>query len=186
MVFGLIIIGALLVVVAFNNSMSTLASQLESDIPGYFKWAVAIAAIVGLGYAPGMEKPSRWLLALVLVVIVLKNYSGIIAGFQNFSQSSGAATGSGTQAPATQYITTGSGTPTQTQLAGGTSSPSSPTQTAANAIASGTAPLYGQFNPSSVLAAFASSSGFGSAPASSSGGNFQGPQTPDSLTSGLF
>ena len=54
---AILILGALLVVTAFNNSFSALATELEADIPGYFKWAAAIAAICALGYIPGMRTP---------------------------------------------------------------------------------------------------------------------------------
>ena len=73
MPFAILLIGAILVVTAFNNSFGTLASELESDIPPYFKWAAAIAAILGLGYIPGLRTPSRYLLGLVLLVILLTN-----------------------------------------------------------------------------------------------------------------
>lgn len=86
MPFALILIGAVIVVVAFNGTQAGLASELENDIPGFFKWAAAIAAILGLGFVPGLRTPSRWLLALVALVILLTNYQRIIAGFQNFAQ----------------------------------------------------------------------------------------------------
>jgi len=52
MPFAILIIGAILVITAFNNSFGTLATQLEGDIPGYFKWAAAIAAI--------LDVPAAW------------------------------------------------------------------------------------------------------------------------------
>jgi hypothetical protein len=105
MPFAVLIIGALLVIVAFNNSMSTLASELEADIPPYFKWAAAIAAILGLGYIPGLRIPSRYLLALVLLVVLLKNYTQIFAGFQSFLTGSGtpSASGAGQPNPTASY-----------------------------------------------------------------------------------
>jgi hypothetical protein len=99
MPFAVLIIGAILVVVAFNNSMSTLASELEADVPGYFKWAAAIAAILGLGYIPGLRTPSRYLLGLVLLVVLLKNYTQIFSGFQGFLTGSGTPSASGAGAP---------------------------------------------------------------------------------------
>jgi predicted membrane protein len=97
---AILIIGALLLITAFNNSFGTLTTALETDIPGYFVWAVAIAAIMGVGYIPGMRTPSRYLLALVLMVILLTNYTQIFAGFTSFA-SSGATTTAGTGGTAT-------------------------------------------------------------------------------------
>ena len=99
MPFAILLIGAILVITAFNNSFGALASELEADIPPYFKWAAAIVAILGIGYIPGLRTPSRYLLALVLLVILLKNYSGILAGFQTFLTSGGTASASGAGAP---------------------------------------------------------------------------------------
>lgn len=91
MAFVAIIIGTILIVAAFNNTHGQLAQALEQDVPGFFVWAIAIAAILGLGFIPGMAKPSRWLLALVVIVIVLSNYKSIVAGFSEFAASSGEA-----------------------------------------------------------------------------------------------
>jgi hypothetical protein len=99
MPFAVLLIGAILIIVAFNNSASALASQLEGDVPGYFKWAAAIAAILGIGYLPGMRTPSRYLLGLVLLVVLLKNYTTIYSGFQTFLTSGGATTGAGAAQP---------------------------------------------------------------------------------------
>jgi hypothetical protein len=108
MPFAVLLIGAILVIVAFNNSAPALVSQLEGDIPGYFKWAAAIAAILGIGYIPGLRTPTRYLLALVLLVILLKNYTKIYAGFQSFLTGSGtpSGTGAGTPNPTASYTST--------------------------------------------------------------------------------
>jgi hypothetical protein len=97
---AILIIGALLLITAFNNSFGALTTALETDIPGYFVWAAAIAAIMAIGYVPGLRTPSRYLLALVLVVILLANYTQIYAGFTSFA-SSGATTTAGTGGTAT-------------------------------------------------------------------------------------
>jgi hypothetical protein len=100
MPIAILIIGAILVITAFNNSFPALATALETDIPPYFVWAAAIAAICAIGYIPGLRTPSRYLLALVLLVILLANYTQIYAGFQGFA-SSGATTTAGTGGTAT-------------------------------------------------------------------------------------
>lgn len=79
----LALIGAALVLVALRNTQSQLATALEQDVPGYLKWVAAIAAIGALGYIKPLEVPSRWLLALVLMVIVLTNYQQIFQSFQS-------------------------------------------------------------------------------------------------------
>ena len=108
MPFAILLIGAILVVVAFNNSAPALASELESDLPPYFKWAAAIVAILGIGYIPGLRTPSRYLLALVMLVILLANNSQIIAGLKTFFTSSGtpSGTGAGAANPTASYTST--------------------------------------------------------------------------------
>lgn len=78
-----LLIGAVLIVAALRDTQGDLATALKSDVPDYIVWAAAIAAIGALGYIPGIKPAARVLLALVIVVIVLKNYTAIIAGFQN-------------------------------------------------------------------------------------------------------
>jgi hypothetical protein len=94
MPFALLLIGAVLIVVALNNTHAQLATQLESDVPGYFRWGAAIVALLALGYIPGLRSPSRWLLALVVVAIVVKTSVGtqLFAAIANFARSGGAVT----------------------------------------------------------------------------------------------
>lgn len=167
MPFAVLLIGIILVVVAFNNSFGQLATQLEGDIPGYFKWAAAIAAILGLGYIPGMKTPSRYLLGLVLLVILLTNYSSIISGFQTFLTSGGATTGAGAGAanPSTAYATNPTTTtpPTAAQIAGGAG-----TTTAAGTTSAGVAQALSgaqmlAANPLNPAAYTQLASGFGAA-----------------------
>ncbi len=119
MPIALILIGAILIIVAFNNSMGQLATQLQSDVPGFFIWAVAIAIILGLGYVPGLKTPSRWLLALVVLVIVLTQYRKIISGFTTFAASGGKTTGAAAPDPATAFAASPTGPlPTGAEVAG--------------------------------------------------------------------
>jgi type III secretory pathway component EscV len=168
MPFVVLLIGALLIVTAFNNSFGTLATQLEGDIPGFFKWAAAIAAILGLGYIPGFRTPSRYLLALVLMVILLANYSQIIAGFQSFLTSGGTASGGAGQAnPSAAYTANPATTttPTTTQISGGagttTSATTSATTTAASATQTLTAAQALAANPLNPNAYVGLAAGFG-------------------------
>jgi hypothetical protein len=160
---ALLLIGALLIVVAFQNTMGQLATELEADIPGFFVWVVAIAAILGLGYIPGLKQPSRWLLGLVVLVIVAVNYKTILAGFTSFASTGSSATASGAAAaPANPSSAVAAGTtPTAGQVAGtssGTSS-SSAASSAAGGIAGAIAgPGLGALGSagSSIIANYAS------------------------------
>ena len=86
MVLILLIIGGILIVAAFRNSQGSLFTALYQDIPAFVVWAAAIFAIGAIGFIPGLKPVSRAILALVLTVIVLRNYQQIIAGFQNVWQ----------------------------------------------------------------------------------------------------
>lgn len=169
MPFFLILLAALLAIVAFNDSAGTLAIQLEEDIPQFGKWALAIFGVGVLGWIPGMQTISRWLLALVFVVLIVKNYQQIINGFQEATCSAdfgGGGTASQTAAtPAQAYIanpnapqiTSNEITGTGSVAAGASSS------AAASVNAAGIQPQvaspYGAFDPSLFLAEFAA--GFG-------------------------
>jgi hypothetical protein len=163
MPFAALIVGAVLIVVAFNNTHGQLASELESDIPGYFRWAAAIAAILGLGYVPGLRTPSRWLLALVMVVIVLVNYQAILAGFTNFFGSSGAASGGAAANPSAGYAANpaGAASPDPSAVAGASPGGSvAPASSTAGAASNPAATLAANpFNPSAYLGLI--ESGFG-------------------------
>lgn len=116
---ALLLIGAILIIVAFNNTMGQLAHELIDDVPGYFVWMVAIVAILALGYVPQLKTPSRWLLGLVILVVVLTQYQKIIDGFQSFAQSGGKAIGSDAPDPATAFPSSPAGPlPTQAQVTG--------------------------------------------------------------------
>jgi hypothetical protein len=144
MPIALILIGALLIVVAFNNTMGQLVTELENDIPGYFVWAIAIGVILGLGYVPGMKQPSRWLLGLVVLVILLTNYKALLSGVSTFAKTGAAATGAGAATaptnPATAYASSPSGAiPTAGEVSGtssgGTTSAAATAQTAVGGLA---------------------------------------------------
>lgn len=105
MLIFLLLIGVVLMVTAFAGTYSQLATELENDIPGYFKWGFALAAIVAFGYVPGMKTASRWLLAIVILVLVLKGFPTLKAQLTNFmNQGAAAAGGSNTAATATNAV----------------------------------------------------------------------------------
>jgi len=166
MPFAILIIGAILVVVAFNNTAGQLATELETDIPGYFKWAAAIAAILGLGYIPGLRVPSRWLLGLVLLVILLKNYSQIIAGFQSFLTTTPSTAAAGNASPTQAYAInpTSNAVPSASAIAGtGGTTGTTPTTQVAGATQALTAAQQLAANPLNPNAYTSLISGFGAA-----------------------
>ena len=163
----LLFIGAIIAVAAFNNAQGTLATELETDVPPFLKWGLAVFAVGGLGWIPGFEKPSRWLLALVFVVIVLKNYANIIAGFQALGQGT-AQTAQPTAASATPALAYASNPAspqiTSAEVTGTGSIPAGATSAqAVNINASSQTPVvqssFGAYDPENYLAAF--ESGFG-------------------------
>lgn len=158
MPIAILILGALLIVVAFNNSFGALTTELEQDIPGYFKWAAAIVAILALGYIPGLKTPSRYLIGLVALVVVLKNWPGIQSGFTAFTSSPGSASGAGTAtaSPTASYTSTyaPAASAAATTTAAGSGSAATPV-TAQSLIAAN--PL----SPSAYLQAAGMGSGFG-------------------------
>jgi hypothetical protein len=83
----LILIGVVLAVVALRNTAGNLGTALETDLPGFFKWGLAIGAVGGAGYVPGFQTVSRWMLGLILLVLVLTNYQKFFAGFTTLAQS---------------------------------------------------------------------------------------------------
>lgn len=87
MILVALFIGAILVVAAIRNTYGSLFSALSVDVPAFVVWAAAILAIGALGFLPGMKPVSRGLLALILVVIVLRNYQAILKGFTTVSVS---------------------------------------------------------------------------------------------------
>lgn len=88
MTLAILLIGVIILVAAFRDTQGSLFSALGTDVPQFVVWAAAIVALGVIGFIPGLKPVSRGLLALVLVVIIMRNYQGILAGFQNAWQSS--------------------------------------------------------------------------------------------------
>jgi hypothetical protein len=167
MPFVILILGIILVVVAYQGTHAALLADLQQDLPGFFKWALAISAVVALGYVPGLQKPSRYLLGLVMLVIFLMNYSNILNGFKSLSSSGQASTDLGSTSslasnPTASYSTAYA--PQAASAAGETTSTGSAIANTAAGVSSGTAPLsrIPPTDPNFYLAQFHSPSvGFG-------------------------
>lgn len=83
MPLALLIIGIMLAVSALRGTEEQLGTLIVGDITGGFlTWVAAIVAIGALGYVPQLQLPSRMLLALVLLVLLLKNGTGFFSQFQ--------------------------------------------------------------------------------------------------------
>ena len=151
MPFVLLIVGAILILTAYRNTYGDLATALETDVPGFAKWALALAVVGGLGWVPGMQTISRWLLALVIVAIVLsnKNWQTFFTNVQTISSLPAASTASAT--PAAAYVAS----PTNPQITQADVSGTSSTGNinAANVAATVTSPL-GAYDPAAYLTAF--------------------------------
>jgi hypothetical protein len=133
MAFVALLIGAILIVSAINNTHGQLASELEKDVPGYFVWAAALCAVAALGFIPGLRTPSRWLLGLIVFVIVLKNWNKLLGAVQSFTKSGGQSGGQVAADPSAAYVANPSAgvLPTAYEIAG--TAPSGSASTSMNA-----------------------------------------------------
>lgn len=123
MILVALLIGAILVVAAIRGTQGTLFSALATDVPGYVVWAAAIIALGAIGFVPELKPISRGLLILVIIVIVMRNYQTIIAGFQ--SAISGASqTAPGASGAASASSASGSDVASPTPIAPAVSAPS--------------------------------------------------------------
>lgn len=96
MIFGILIIGLLLIATALKGTEHELGQQLVYDFigaSGFIAWVGAILAIGAIGYIPGLRSPSRWMLALLATVMVVRN-GGV------FSQAQAALQGVSAAGPA--------------------------------------------------------------------------------------
>jgi hypothetical protein len=94
MIAGLLTIGMILIASALRGTEHELAQQLQDDMlgqNGFIVWALCVVIIGCLGYIPYFRTTSRYLLALVAVVIVLRN-GGV---WQNAQQALQEASGTG-------------------------------------------------------------------------------------------
>ena len=90
MILVALFIGAILSVAAVRNSQGALFAALGTDVPAFTVWAAAIVALGAIGFAPGLKPVSRGLLALVVITLLLRNYTQILSGFENAWKNPGA------------------------------------------------------------------------------------------------
>lgn len=152
----IVLVGLILMVAAFQNTQGTLATNLETDLPGFGKWGASLAAVGAVGYIPGMQTISRWLLALVGVVLVLQSYranQNIFAAIASQFTAPASTVGQSVTTPAAAYVAN----PAQPAI---TSSEVTGTTAAAatgnvNAVATPAVTPANPYDPATYLANFA-------------------------------
>jgi hypothetical protein len=77
-----VIVGAILAIAAVNGREGDLFQAIGEDVPPVAEQIAAILLIGLLGFIPNMRTPSRALMALVILVILLDEQGA----WQNFSQ----------------------------------------------------------------------------------------------------
>ncbi len=84
MPFVFVVLGIGFVVIAIRGTQATAFNLLEKEFSGpnsFVKWALALLILGGLGYIPVIRPVTRALLLLVLLVIFLRNGTGLFAQF---------------------------------------------------------------------------------------------------------
>jgi hypothetical protein len=113
MPLGFLILGAIVLVTALRNTHKQLGTMLAADFSGtgsFIYWIAALAIVGGLGYVPSFQAPSRALIVLLLVVLLLSNrgfftqFSSALSTAQPLAPT---ATGGVVLASATQSIVPG-------------------------------------------------------------------------------
>ena|SRR5271165_666592 len=120
MVLALLLVGILLVTAGVRGTAGSLSTQFGSDMTGtdgFIVWLGALLVIGLIGYVPGFQRPSRYLLALVLVVILLANngvFAQLVTGIAQADAAGPQPSGTSTPAPAAN-----SNTPSGSSFLGG-------------------------------------------------------------------
>jgi len=91
MPFVLIIIGLFLLIAGARGTQGQLYDLIKGDFTGqnsFIYWIAAMGVIGGLGYIPALRGLSHAFLALVLIVLVLHQNTGIWANLTSALQGS--------------------------------------------------------------------------------------------------
>lgn len=117
MALAFILLGIIAVVVAIRNTYADLGNLIAGDLGDsqFWAWLIAIGVIVAVGYIPYFRTMSRWFLALVILVFVLKNGTGF---FDQLRNSTPASSSTQSQADQTQNPNVTSPLPVQLQITG--------------------------------------------------------------------
>ena len=81
MPLALIALGIVAVITAINGTFKDLAVAITTDVtqrdsqgrPQFLMWIAAVLIVGMIGYIPGLERISRWFLALVIIGLVIAN-----------------------------------------------------------------------------------------------------------------
>lgn len=163
----LILLAVIMMAVVLLNKQGNLGSALTQDVPGFGKWFAAVALVGGIGYIPGLQVPSRWLLGLVLGVLFLANYRQALTGLTDIASgaSASSSTLAGNPSPAALYVANPSAPQiTQASITGTTAGASgvprnafvsvgSPVNVSTIQQASVSSP-FGQYDPNAFLRSF--------------------------------
>jgi hypothetical protein len=113
MPLGFLILGAIVLVTALRNTHKQLGTMLAADFSGtgsLIYWIAALAIVGGLGYVPSFQAPSRALIVLLIVVLILSNqgfFTQFSAALSTAQPLAPTATGGVVLASATQSIIPG-------------------------------------------------------------------------------
>jgi hypothetical protein len=93
MILALLLIGLLLIATSLQDTQHELAQRLQTDIlgpQGFLLWAVAIGMLSCIGLIPGLQRPTRYMMALLLIVVLLRN-NGVFGQAESALKSASAA-----------------------------------------------------------------------------------------------
>lgn len=86
MPFALLLIGAVILIAAVRGTHGALGQQITKDFTGagnFWIWIAAIGAVGALGYSPVLRTPSRMLLALIVLGMILATKGGFFTKFKD-------------------------------------------------------------------------------------------------------
>lgn len=112
MPFILITVGILMIVVAIRNTQTALGQQITADFTGpgnFFYWIAALFIVGCVGYIDALKGPSRAMLALILVSLILKNQGFFQKFAEQLKQGSAAPPPSGPTPPQQAGTNVGAG-----------------------------------------------------------------------------
>lgn len=128
MIILFLVIGIMLLVSALKGTETELARQIEGDLTGvsgksgFIVWLVAIIAVGALGYIPYLERPSKYLTGLIILVIVLSNKGVFAQLFNAIPAFESQGPSASVPLPVPQSGSSGSGGSQQSSSGGGGSS----------------------------------------------------------------
>lgn len=132
MIILFLFLGIMFVVSGLKGTETELAKQLEGDLvgangkSGFIVWLIALIVVGSLGYIPYLQKPSRYLMALIVVVIFLAN-KGVVSQLFNAIgsyESAGPSQPVALPAVTAPASTSGSGSSSSSSSSGGSSTSS--------------------------------------------------------------